>query len=455
MKKIEDILALCIEDIKAGRTTLEECLAKYPDMRAHLEPLLRLASSIQEPPDVKPASDFKIRARVQLVEYIHDHQKEGKPWITSIFSGLAPSRHSVWLKTTAIVLTVVVAFSALGTGTAYAAKDSLPGESLYPVKKAVEQVNRVMTFDEDARIELELSLAEKRLREMEVLAEVNPGEMTGAVNGYKENIDTAAEIAERNVTHERCCERTVTVAQAALTNISAIDNIYDIVPAEGGNSVRRAREITLEAQSRVLTALAVVDPVRATEINLETMRNRLRRADNAANHNDTTELEEALSQFERMHQFGGEISAIAKQYGHNTTVIDEINAQVVSEELEVIRGMHGKVNDETINSLEEAAGKQGSAHGKGEGGEQQEGLKNDGSFISDNSSITDNPQDESENLPDDPGNNEKTDGDAGKSGDSPQNPGGQTGNPGGGNAGPGSGNEDPGEDNGNSVNGKS
>ena len=245
------------------------------------------------------------------------------------------------------------------------------------------------------------------------------------------------------------------MAQAALTNISIIDNIYDIVPAEGNNQVRRAREITLEAQSRVLTALAVVDPVRAMEINLETMRNRLRRADNAANHNDTAELKEALGQFERMHRFGGEISAIAKQHGHSTTVIDELNAQVVPEELEVIKGMHGKVNDETINSLEEAAGKQGSAHGKGEGGEQQEGLKNDGPFISDNSSITDNPQDESDNLPDDPGNNEKTDGDEGKSGDSPQNPGGQTGNPGGGNAGPGSGNEDPGEDNGNSVNGKS
>ena len=71
MKKIEEILAQCIEDVKAGRCSLEDCLSKYPSMRKELEPLLQLALSIQEPPDVKPSAAFKMRARVQLMEQIH------------------------------------------------------------------------------------------------------------------------------------------------------------------------------------------------------------------------------------------------------------------------------------------------------------------------------------------------------------------------------------------------
>ena len=56
MKGIEDILALCIEDVKSGRSTLADCLERYPSVREDLEPLLRIALSIQEPPPVTPSN---------------------------------------------------------------------------------------------------------------------------------------------------------------------------------------------------------------------------------------------------------------------------------------------------------------------------------------------------------------------------------------------------------------
>ena len=82
LKKFEDILVQCIEDIKAGRSSIEDCLDRYPSMREQLEPLLRIALEIQEPPDVKPSPSFKVKARVWLMDQIHEKQTVTKwPWL--------------------------------------------------------------------------------------------------------------------------------------------------------------------------------------------------------------------------------------------------------------------------------------------------------------------------------------------------------------------------------------
>ena len=81
LKKFEDILVQCIEDIKAGRSSIEDCLNRYPSVREQLEPLLRIALEIREPPDVKPSPSFKVKARVWLMDQIHDGQAVTKwPW---------------------------------------------------------------------------------------------------------------------------------------------------------------------------------------------------------------------------------------------------------------------------------------------------------------------------------------------------------------------------------------
>jgi len=81
LKKFEDVLVQCIEDIKAGRSSIEDCLGRYPSVREQLEPLLRIALEIREPPDVKPSPSFKVKARVWLMDQIHGRQAVTKwPW---------------------------------------------------------------------------------------------------------------------------------------------------------------------------------------------------------------------------------------------------------------------------------------------------------------------------------------------------------------------------------------
>ncbi len=64
---INVILDKCLEKIRAGRATVAECLARYPDCALELAPLLDMALAIESIPDVKPSSNFKQTMRAYLL----------------------------------------------------------------------------------------------------------------------------------------------------------------------------------------------------------------------------------------------------------------------------------------------------------------------------------------------------------------------------------------------------
>jgi len=58
-----------------------------------------------------------------------------------------------------------------GGGTVAASSGSLPGDTLYPVKTATEQVQMKLTFSRTAKAKLQARFAERRIKEMARLAE--------------------------------------------------------------------------------------------------------------------------------------------------------------------------------------------------------------------------------------------------------------------------------------------
>jgi hypothetical protein len=430
LKKIEDILAVCIEDIRAGRSTLEECLTRYSDMRSQLEPLLRLAANIHEPPAYSPSADFKVRTRVQLMDYIHaGHRKE--PWNIPFVFSMKHAWRSGWLKTSAIVLAVLLVISASGTGTAYASQDSLPGDSLYPVKTATENFRRVFTFDEAARVELELAFTGTRLEEMNALASRNPDEIHTAVSGYEVGIEMAAEKAEEYGDTRGKSVKIETVALAISEHLSIIDGIGDTVAPAEKEAIGQVAETAIGVQLRVLSRLAEEDPIRAMEINIETMHNRLKRAAGAVDAGMISEAENALGQFEEMYRFGEEISQAAKKAGHDTMITDTLYAQAASEKLEITVRMHGKTHDNEKSSPQDIDGKPSGNHGMNNGGSSGQGPVNDTPAASENNTQgSENPPKEPVGTQEEPGN-----GSPGEPPGTPQGPGNPPENPGNGSPG--------------------
>ena len=323
-------------------------------MRRQLEPLLKIALSIQEPPPVEPAEDFRIRARVRLMNDIHAERNEKRSWIAALNSGIRHSWYSGWLKTATAIIAIILVSSILGTGIVYASADTLPGDTLYSVKIGAEQARKLFTVNDIARIELELKSADMRLEEIEALANKSPERMTLAVKGYEKNIVTATEKAESN--KGVSTEGMETVALATLEQVSILDRISDDIKADEKEPVRQAEEIAFRAQFEVQRSLAEKDPLRATEMNIIAMQNRLNRAGDKADEGEIGEAEYALRQFMEMFKFGEEISEIAGRYGYSTAAINALNVQVRSTQLEAIRNMSGKISEEIMVAAREMMG---------------------------------------------------------------------------------------------------
>ena len=377
MKKMEDILAQCIEDIKAGRSTLADCLGRYPSMRQELEPLLRIALSIQKPPPVTPSNAFRVRARVQLMEQIHAERRDKKAWRSISVSGVRQTWYAGWLKTVAMVVAIVLAVSALGAGTAYASQDSLPGDTLYPVKTGTEQVRRLLTIDDISRVELELRFAGTRLGEIEALANKAPDRTPMAVNGYEKNIAMAIEKAEQTRDSGVSASLLEMVSLGISNHLSILDRVEDGIPEAAKEAIKQAKEIAISEQVKALRALARKNPVRAAEINIDTMQSRLNRARVKADEGEFAEVEEALRQFEQLRRFGEEISQIANGLGYGTTAVDGLNARATSAQLEVLGIIYGKVPEETKGAVEEAMGVSVEGYGQAVKGLQERGALND------------------------------------------------------------------------------
>lgn len=183
-KRFENILDECLQLLLTGDGTVEQCLQRYPEYARELEPLLRTAMSVNQAIDVKPSPEFRARARYQL--QIKMAQTKA-PRRVSFFN--AQPR---WVMATLGVLLVFV----LGTGTVWAADSSMPGNPLYPVKLATENVLVKLAGSDVKKAQLYAAYADRRLTEMSQMVEKGETKkVEAAAKRFNENVARMSNIA--------------------------------------------------------------------------------------------------------------------------------------------------------------------------------------------------------------------------------------------------------------------
>lgn len=192
VRTLEQLLDQCVADIRAGRATLEQCLAAHPAERADLEPLLRIALHVA-PPDIQIDPARRARARVQFVEALHaEKERASRRWwgLLPLPAALAGRRLSA-----PVALSVAaVAAAATGGGAAYASQDALPGSPLYGVKTAIEQAQVALAPTDEARTQVQLVIASRRLAEVEqAVALHNDDAARRAAESYAATVVTVSE----------------------------------------------------------------------------------------------------------------------------------------------------------------------------------------------------------------------------------------------------------------------
>lgn len=255
----------------------------------------------------------------------------------------------------AIIVAVILAVCATGGGTAYASQDSLPGDVLYPVKLGTEQARLILATNDLDKAELYLTFANSRVGEMTAVVERGrPENVDIAVNGYEGAITNATgKVQEASGKGLAIANISELVAGATLKHLSALDEVYDKVPDEAKPAIERARAASMNGQENALRALAGENPGRAMEINLAAMEGRLNRVNAQAEAGEIDAAQEALGEFEKLRDFGQEISTIAQGLGQETTV-EQLVARATAIHLEILAVVYENVPDQAKEAIERA-----------------------------------------------------------------------------------------------------
>ena len=171
MSRTAEILAGCIHEVKSGRCTIEECLAKHPALADELRPLLLTAMELKPLGEVGASAEFRVQTRVRLMEEIHRQGSVTRPgWLRYLWWILHenPDRRPAMQ---VIAIALVLALVAMSGGAVYASQDATPGDQLYALKTGLEQTRLALTFGEMERAKLHLAFADGRLSEAVRMAE--------------------------------------------------------------------------------------------------------------------------------------------------------------------------------------------------------------------------------------------------------------------------------------------
>jgi hypothetical protein len=173
-KGIESVLDECLNRIAAGKEkALDACVAEHPKLAGDLEPLLHLAIELETLREYEPPSPAALQAgkqkllreaaRLKTLEEERVRARGLPLWPVNLQSLLRRS-------TAVVALAAVLAVTLLGGGTIAASATSLPGDSLYAVKRMTEEFQLVFTLDRQAKAQLVQKLDERRREEAKAIA---------------------------------------------------------------------------------------------------------------------------------------------------------------------------------------------------------------------------------------------------------------------------------------------
>jgi hypothetical protein len=172
-RNLEYALDECLTLLQQGRT-LQECLERYPQFVNELKPLLATAIAVyqSDKPETNPIA-FKTSKQQMLLaldkklEEKNTNDKFSIAYFPTFFiqtlRKYQPKGNLVSRFAVATIFTLVLIFA----GSIFiTSANSLPGDTFYPVKTFIEDVQYTFTFNPNARQELANKLQEKRQQEI-------------------------------------------------------------------------------------------------------------------------------------------------------------------------------------------------------------------------------------------------------------------------------------------------
>lgn len=171
-----EILDSCVDRIGRG-DPVERCLASHPQQASELAPALALSAELLQIPRLEPAQRVTAAGRARMMAAFNGGERRGFVPFSWLERRNGISRQAVrrnrglatLLKgAVAIALMLLIAGSLAVT----AAADTLPGDTLYPIKRTWEEARMAVTLQESARRQLTGEMERRRRQEVEAVLEL-------------------------------------------------------------------------------------------------------------------------------------------------------------------------------------------------------------------------------------------------------------------------------------------
>jgi hypothetical protein len=161
-------------------------------------------------------------------------------------TALAPrSARAPWFAMLRPALAAAAILVLVLAGATNASASSLPGDPLYAVKRASENVELALTFDDVARMRLLSTFADRRLAELAEIAKHRPASAPTATQEYSDAVERFAQAVDqlRDADSEDKREAAQAVADAARAKHKAVlDAVKEELPDEARPEVEKVIE---------------------------------------------------------------------------------------------------------------------------------------------------------------------------------------------------------------------
>ena len=270
---LANAFAACLDDIEQKRATLEECLARYPELRDELEPALRTVADIQAMPEWHVSPDFKATARQRMVRRIRTRRVQ--PTLRERLAAWNPLTWPGRLITAPMVVRVMAIVLA-GTmvitgGTAIASSDTQPDNPLHQIMLATENLELLLRPAGEGRTELLSDILDKRASELINMCWQNKPEVAQrALVNYQAALQVGRKTLDPYVAGNTVQSSFAIQWQEALArNLAVMQGLVDAMPTATQPGLRTAIQHTQQEQIWVSSLLSksVTLPVEPTPTN--------------------------------------------------------------------------------------------------------------------------------------------------------------------------------------------
>jgi tetratricopeptide (TPR) repeat protein len=174
-----------------------------------------------------------------------------------------------------------------------------PDSAFYFLEGFFEEVGTFFTFGDVAKAERYAKLAAERIAEAKAVVDKGkPEAAEKALIRYRDQLEKSLAKADQARAKGKSISRvTEIVSQATAKHLTVLEEVLERVPEQAKLAILRAREVSKTGQIKALEKLAKEKPERAANLNIQTIRDRLKKIKKEAREGNEENAKRTLADF--------------------------------------------------------------------------------------------------------------------------------------------------------------